>query len=632
MIRHMNKGIFAFFFMAMLILAAFSLVLTDWTGSFRSGTGNGNIATMKGDKITVPEFTSLVSRVARAENINPVDAYERGLVMQILSSEIWQKLLAVNARDLGLYIDDQTLMARLKEMAIPIAAQEKANVADVIKRYIANQGLTEAAFLDMMRRDMANDLLRRVVSAGAVPSDFVRDDMIAFGGQVRDVRYFVMKDSEVDVPAPTADQIKQYYTERQNDFMLPERRDFQLAVVKRSAFEADIKIDDKSIADYYAAHDKDMMRGESRVIEFAVFQNENDARAAFDALKSAQDFKKTAVQKFPNIVVDQADFEKSETIPEYLKTAFAAKVGDTVGPVQTPIGVYVMRVAAIKPAGKLTLDQARGTIEKTLRDDAVSVRLDKVLDDINDAVDRGDTIDTVVKNIGASVVTLPEVARDGTRADGSDAMSEYASFKSSVLTSAFTGDDVARVRAPIELSNGDIGVVSVASIAPAHPKPFDAVKGKLIADYLTMKRREANIIAAQGMMPDWISGKTSFDENAQARGVAVQTLSDIRRDQKDLPGAIDRAAWGRLFSMPVATPIMEPVSGGVMMAVVQSIRLADPGAASKDVRDNIVQSLTKVQGEEQVAGYMGALSDRYAPRVNDGLIKRLFERSGTAAE
>lgn len=632
MIRHMNKGFFAFFFMVILVLAAFSLVLTDWTGSFRAGTGNGNIATMKGDKITVPEFTALVSRVARAENINPADAYDRGLVMQILSSEMWQKLLAVNAQGLGVRVDDATLIARLKEMATPIAAQEKTNVADVMKRYIVNQGLTEAAFLDMMRRDMANDMLRRVVSAVSTPSDFVRDDMIAFGGQVRDVQYFVMQDPDVDVPTPTADQIKQYYTERQNDFMLPERRDIQWAVIKRSTFEKDLKIDDQSISDYYEAHQKDLIQNEKRVVQFAVFPNDKEAQAGFDVLKSAQDFKKTAHQKFPKIAVDQTDFEKSETMPDYLKPAFAAKVGDIVGPVQTPLGVYVMRVASMTPAGKMTLDHARPIIEKTLRDGAISARTDKVLDDINDAVDRGDAINVVAKNVGVDVVTMLGVARDGTADNGDDLMKDHASIKASVLTSAFTGDDLARVRAPIELSNGDICIVAVSSIAPPHPKPFDEVKGKLIADYMTMKRRESNIVKAQGMMTDWISGKTSLGKMAQIRGIQLQTLSDIRRDQKELPGSMDRVAWGRFFAMPASAPIMEPIPGGVMMAMVQSVRLADPAGAAKDVRDQTVQSLTKMQGEEQIAGYMGALSDRYNPRVNDALIKRLFNRSKNDGE
>lgn len=628
MIRHMQKGIFASLFIAMLVLAAFSLVLTDWTGTFRAGQGGGDIARMRGDKITVPEFTTLVSRVARSENMSPADAYERGLVNQILTSEIWQRLLALNVGELGVRIDDATLLLRLKEMAAPIAAQEKTDVAQVLKRYISNQGLSEAEFLDMMRRDLGNGLIRRIVASGASPSVFIMQDILAHTGQTRDIQYMVLKDGAVDVPTPTDEQIKEYYAMRQNDFMIPEHRDIMIGFLSHETILGQIKINDQDIKSYAEAHSDLLQKAEKRTIDFIVFKNESDAKEAFAAVKGQNDFKQIMAKKFPSAKIDQGTFEKTDSLPDYLKPVFSAQNGDVMGPVQTPLGFYVMHVTSITPAGIQSFDDARGDIEKILKEERLSDRMDKMLDDLNTASDRGDSFDTVVKVASLTPVAIGMIGRDGKTVNGTDALQNYATVKTPILTSAFSDGEPGRVLPPLELSNGDIAVVHVKSITPAHPQDLADIKGKLILDYMAMKRREKNIVQAQSMLSDWIAEKTDLNKMATAHGVVLQTVPRAARTQKDIPAPLDRAAWGRLFAATPGVPVFEPIPGGVMMAVVQSVSLADPQKVSDIERAEVMNVQMRAQSEEQIAGYMGTLSDRHAPRVNDRLVKKIFDRSG----
>lgn len=625
MMKFMRHGFFSFFFLSMLVLAGFSLVLTDWTGSFRSGVGNHDIAKMDGDKITQAEFAHLVDRTLRAENVRPDQAFQMGLINQILTSELWQRMLARAGYKYGIAVDDAALLKELQRLAAPVATQEKTTPADVIKRFIAGQGMSEAAFLETMRREIANNLLRQVVAGNAAPSDMMLNDLAAFQHQTRNIEYVMFHDVDITgIVPPDEKTLTAYYDERKAEFMLPERRSFRLATLKRSTLLDGIKVTDAEIATYYNEHKDEMTRPETRQVDTASYKTKAEAEKLVAALKAGDDFIKTAKKTGKPTRAEAQDFAIDESLPETMKSVGTAKIGDVIGPLETPFGWNVIRVKGITPAGAETLDQAKKKIEATLRDEKLSDIVDARLDQLDQAHETNTAFDEIVKANIMNVTTFDNVGRDGLDPENNNTAKDLGTNKSTILTSAFSMTDTGRASPPVEFQNGDIGVLVIDAIVPAKPKDLSLVRDQLVKDWMAAERKKANVMSLQAALPNLVSGKNTIADIAEEKGRSVEKLSNVTRDKKDIPDAFDPAAWTRVFDANVGKVVFQTVPNGVILAVAKSATLPESGALRPEELDTLRTETARAIREEQTTQYLGALNDRYNTKVNDRLLRQMY--------
>ncbi len=91
--------------------------------------------------------------------------------------------------------------------------------------------------------------------------------------------------------------------------------------------------------------------------------------------KAESDDKGTAIQNG-----DLGFFERGRMVPEFEKAAFAAKVGEVTGIVETQFGYHIIKVIGKKPSGKVSLKDASKEIEAQLKRKKVEQAIDKYLD------------------------------------------------------------------------------------------------------------------------------------------------------------------------------------------------------------------------------------------------------------
>lgn len=630
MLQYMQKGFLAGFFICVLVLAAFSLVLSDWTGSFRGGVGSTHVAEIGSMTISQNEFAGLAERTLRNEQIGLAQAYQMGLIHRLLSSEIWQRMMEDRAGGLGVMVDDKTLITHLEKLAAPIAASEKIPVSQVVRRFIESQGVTEPIFLSTLRRDLSNDVMKRAIGGVTPVSTLLAQDVARAEGQTRSVSYVLLRDADVTgIGDPTPEQLTAFYGSQQNKFMNPERRTAKLAILPRTAMTKDVTVTDADIQTFYDDHQDELQRPESRTLLVATSKDQ-DAIKSFEKNVVGQmneaAWTKAGVQTKEITVNPATAFDKSISLPSYLEKAFTAAAGQVVGPVQSPLGWHLIGVASIKPAGLPALTDVREKIQAQILEDRTSIEIDRVLEELNAAYERGETLAEANKKFGLTTTSLNDIDREGRTANDQDALKDKATIKPAILTALFGSAETNRVLAPAELSTGDVALMEIETINAAAPKPIEAVRDTLIKDWRTEQKRQANMMAAQAFLPDLVSGQRTVKDIAAARSLTVDRLNNVTRNQKDLPAMVDPAAWARVFDTDIGTPILTPVPGGIFLAQVESVTLADIGKQPKEAHEQTLKGLAQAQAQEQITQFMGALAEIYAPQVNDRLLKAMFDR------
>src|SRR4051812_28190433 len=150
--------------------------------------------------------------------------------------------------------------------------------------------------------------------------------------------------------------------------------------------EKESKVTDADVQDYYNKNKKRFAQPERRDLRVVLTKTEAKAKQAKSALAKGQSWK--AVSK--KFSIDQASKAQGGKLPDVTKgqqerafdqAIFAAKKGQTQGPVKTQFGWYVFEVSKITPASQQSLDQSNQTIKNLLRSQRQQKALDKWIKD-----------------------------------------------------------------------------------------------------------------------------------------------------------------------------------------------------------------------------------------------------------
>ena len=175
-----------------------------------------------------------------------------------------------------------------------------------------------------------------------------------------------------------------------------------------------IHVKEKDMKAYYKTHQKDYAEPEQRKIQYVILETKptaaDSAQAFTDAEDLVQQFKSGA--DFATLARENSEdrsnaekggdlgfFGKGAMVKPFEDAAFAARVGDIVGPVQTPFGLHIIQVTARKMEQGTPQVHARHILItfKTSPEtqDAVSERAQYLADEI--AKSKGKLFETLVK-------------------------------------------------------------------------------------------------------------------------------------------------------------------------------------------------------------------------------------------
>ncbi len=574
------------------------------------------------------EIARLQQSLGASADIKSLDTPEAKL--RTLDGLIRQTLLQVAVRKQHLTVSDSQVQQAI--LQIPqIAALRKPDGSFDVEAYrqlVAAQGMTTAQFEDQVREQL---LLQQAVGGIAQPvieSKAIAGQLYDWQHQKRQVRLALFNAQDyVSRVQPSDAQIAAFYNDHTTLFQSPQRADIQYVVLSLSAVRQGIVITPAQAQAYYTQHIAEFSTPQERkASHILITLPPNPTSAQVQAAKAKADAILAEVRKDPARFAEIARrdsqdpgsaaqggnlgyFAQNAMVKPFADAVFAMKkVGDIVGPVQSPYGFHIIELTGIKPAEQKPFAQVQSSIQAQLQNQEALKRFPEMSDKFSNLVYEDSRSFTQVAaryhlqvQTAENVSPTPKAPSDRT----TDPL-ENAAFLKAVFSSNSIRDK--RNIAAVEIAPNTLASARILQYQPAATLTFaqaqDKVRALLVAQQaaaLAVKAGEQALAAAQQgkAMPAW------------------SAPVDISQSQTTPPPGVPAAAVTAAFQLPVAKlPVLDgltlPGQAGYAIVSVDSVSKAKPDAEQLRAQQGTMSQLLS-QGVSEA--YINSLKKRYGVEI-----------------
>lgn len=155
------------------------------------------------------------------------------------------------------------------------------------------------------------------------------------------------------------------------------KKQMPLQVKIRKILEPKVEVTEDEIKEYYDANKASFSEEEQVRASHILVETKEEADAILKELKDGADFAELAKTKSTDTASkdnggDLDYFTRGDMVAEFSDAAFALKVGETSGAVQSDYGYHIIKVTDHKDAKEYTLEEKKEEIRKTLVSNKVS--------------------------------------------------------------------------------------------------------------------------------------------------------------------------------------------------------------------------------------------------------------------
>jgi peptidyl-prolyl cis-trans isomerase D len=615
-----------FVFLWVVILAFIVLYIPAFMGA-DAGTPGETLARVGGQPITVGEFQKAYIRQRQMyERMYPgqldAEAFRRmGLEEQTFDSLVTDRLIELEARRLGLTVDDSELA---RKIATSPGLQENGRFigAREYRRRLELQGIPIQEFEDSARRSLLAEKLRNLVTDGVVVTPGEAEREFRRRNEQAKAEY-VLVDAARFRPQVTVDdaEVRARFESARESYKLPERRVVSYLMLDAPTLQGRIAITEADLDAYYQDH-KDDFKEEEQVcashILVKVKSNdtgeghpEAEAKAkGEDLLKkvlSGGDFAELAKQNSEDQGSapsggDLGCFGRGRMLPEFENAAFSLQPGQTTSElVKTSFGYHIIRVASRREEKVPALSEVKDRIRQILMNDRLRAMIEEQAAAISAELRRGRSLEQAGRPAGLQVKKSPPLARG------------------EVVPPLASPGLVARV---FELKRGETeptpllvgrayAFVTLDEIQPPRVPELKEVQEKVKADLVEEKSFErARAMAADLRQRAETAG---LDKAATALGlVRKETPGLVGRGQPIGDLGSDAALDQAVFSLPEKT-LSEPLRAPTGYAVVRVLeRRPFDAAALEAQKPALMAELRDARKEEMFRAYLNQARQRFA--------------------
>ena len=626
-LRHMRKGIFSAMFLGLLVMGGVGLVLTDWNGMFRGGITNTDLAVIDGEPLKIAEFDQSVRRVLRAQNMNPAQAYEQGLLSSFLQSEILNRLFIRESSRLGLAVDDKFVAKKIQNLITPFTG-EGESPKEALARFLQMQGMSEAGLVAKLRSEISTSLLKTtLVQSSYIPSQLAQD-IQKFKNEERTVETVFLANASLPAPkTPDDESLKTYYETISSQYIIPETRSATIALLDPKGLLGGVEVSDAEIKAAYEEAIESYKLSEQRILDQAVLSSESQAKTVVEKAKTGSDLESAVKSATGNTKAysGKSSFQKDGLMKEISEPVFAAKSGDVVGPIQTPLGWHVLLVKEITPESTQPLEKVSDQIRKDLMQNKSSEQVYALTSQIEDRLAGGEGLESLAKEYKLTLISVPSFRKDSKNIPS---LKPLASSEEAIINSAFITPQ-GETSGLNDLQDGRLYTLRTDNVTPEKIKDFKDVRSEILERWTREERAKANLAQVQTFVEDLNAGKIKL-EKISAGTPKGPVTSKISRS-KEPPKTLSEDAYRRFLSTNAEEYAFAVSADGITIGRVTSIKLGEASSEDKALsatKDGLLADLK----QDNLVTYMESLQNKYKVKINESLLKRAYGQAGTEAE
>lgn len=623
-----SGGILKIFLFGLLTMAVGGLVMMDVGGVFRGGISFGDIAKVGNESVTLNAFDRNVRNTLSRIGLEPAQAYQFGYIDQILGSDLRGRVLAQTAYNQSILVDDQRTSQAIKQMIEPIALRSGEDTKDIFNRMLLNQGLSESDFVKSIKSEEAGRLLTSAIDAGfSKPSKQLINHLYAQQNEKRDVEFIMFLDSKLSKTIkPSDEQLKALYTATREQYATPERRVIKIATINTDSLKEKLAIsDDEILAEYEDSIDF-YYTGKTQTIDQALLDTEEDAKAVIQESKSGKSLEnavKAATGKSIGYLGEQVAGD-NDLITAIKDVVLAnQKSGEVLGPIQSPLGWYVIHLKEIKEAHTQSLNEVRDEIKDHMIESQLFDQEYELANAVDDMLAGGFTLDEVRETIELNIETLPALTRTGQSSkEKEDALHNFDKERGVILETAFSlgSGESSNV---IETEDNVFMIINVQEIQEKTYPEFASVKPELSKKWSNDQQRIENRILVKETLDELKSSGKSLKEFAASKSRILSSRDKLSRGEQ-LESPLTARTVANIFEATIGEPLIVGIDGGSAIAVVQSYhwpKIIDESAA------DYLELAGKVERDaknEAILSYLTKKQNEIGVSINRALIQRVY--------
>ena len=600
------QGIFAKVLVALIV---FVLAVTGFGAIQLFSGGEPIAATVNGDDITqrVLELETQRERAVQRNRLG--DEVSDELLDRLIDPRVVLESLVVKtltqqfARDLDLSVSEGAVQRRIRESFAGVEGFDDA----MYRNWLAGFGHTPSSY----QTDQAERLLQNQVNASLAETSFVTPRELRRNarilGQRRDIAYLLFDVESFAAEVEVGDQeIEEHYGNFLDDYMTPEKFDFEYLEIPRGPLEAEVVIEEAAIElayqDEIAAMPEPTRRAAHILLEVNDERSVEDAIAVLSevgtAIEAGASFEERARAISEDPSADQGGDLGSigkDVLPPALETAlWSLSPGEVSAPVETEFGVHLIKLVDIDDVDIPSLAERAAAIGNDLRRREADTRFEELLREADElAFEDGDTLGGLEERYGVEVQALDGVMRSSRTGIFADAAVRQAAFGDEVLVEGFNSPAVATADAAV--------VIRLRQRHPPTERPLDEVREEIGGRLALERARRQTEDAAFDALTQLADGSTPA-ELADATGITWQRADGTARSDQSVPAEIRARAFEMAAPDPgeATSDIAALANGSRALVRLSNVVLEDYAATSEADRNALARSLEQLSANQDL--------------------------------
>ena len=591
-----------------LVIATFILLYIPVFLKTDTGVPGEVVADVGGMSITRGEFDKAYERARQMYErmyqgrLDPAMLRSLGLEQQALDGLVSQRLVALEAKRLGLRVDDETVAQRLA--TLPEFQRDGRFIgAAEIRRLLDMQRISVEEFEESLRDRIMAEQLQALVTDGVsvTPAEAEQE----FRRRTEQVKLeYVLADASKfrEGQSVSDDEVKARFDSAKEAYRLPERRILSYVLADATALTARVSVTDREIEAYYQGHRDEFKQEEEACgshILIKVKEGEaKEGHADEEAKKIAQGG-------------SLGCFGRAGMVPEFGNAAFSLGAGETSDLVKSPFGYHIIRVTEHKDETFAPLAEVKERIRQTMLADRARTLAEEKMRGISEALRRDKSLEEAARNEGLNVQKSAPLERG-------KPVPPLAS--PSLLAKAFDLRKGEVAKEPFALPTA-YAFIAVDDIQPSRIPELKDVQARVRADLVQEKAlARARELATQVRAR---AEKEGLDKAASALGlVRKETPALVGRGQPLAELGSTAALEEAAYSLPEKT-LSEPVraAGGYAIVRVLDKKPFDPAAFEKE-KPSITTSLRGEKKQQLFQAFLEQARQRYPVERNLSALQR----------
>lgn len=621
-IRGTMKNVFAFFIIALLVLAFAAWGVPEirqFTQNHAVRVGGEGISLLEVQK----EFDRYVTnrRLANDGTFDRDAAIAGGLPNQIVSSMATQTALKQEAGRIGLVVPRAAVSEFLQtneQFKNPRTGKfDNEALSGILREY----NYTIREFEDRLQGDLLRGQVVSALASATPAPKAVIDALVLRETETRKIGYLVVtEDMAGGAPTPTPEILKAFHAKNAAQFMSPELRNFTYVSLKTSDFA---KLGATPEADLRKAYDAAKSKYETperRTMYQITYDDAAKANEAVAALNAGAPFEQIAQKNGQSLA--QVTFEnvlKRDLLdPKVAEAAFAAAdAGAVVGPIAGVFGQTVLQLVSITPAETRPFEEVRAELEEEIVQADSKKRLFEAIEAIESERDGGAPLADAAKKAGVSASVVGPVDSFSFGKGGEI----VADIPGDVLKEAFKIEEGEESDSIEFADKSGYFFVAVQEVAPPALIPFETVEPEVAAKWQASER-EARLVAAVKKIRDALDAKKTLAEASAPFNRAPATETVTRRGANAI---LSEALLEQIFSAGKGETISGPVAMGDAQVVVAIDDVGyDVGKVRPEDVSVFAQYIGSQLGPELVDAYAEAVRADAGVKIDQAQIDGLF--------